>query len=161
MPATKVRFSERLISKIDIRGDDECWPWMGAKIKHGYGMASYTAFGKRHHVLAHRAIYMHCVGKIPKGMFVCHECDNPNCCNPRHLKVGTQKDNMADAASRGRMASGRRSGRWNAILTEQDVRDIRSRYAAGESSRSLRESFGMSKSGLGSVVRRVSWKWVG
>lgn len=71
-----------------------CWEWTGAIRKDGYGQC-----GRRG---AHRAAYEHAYGPIPKGMFVCHSCDNPPCCNPAHLWIGSSHDNLVDCALKGR-----------------------------------------------------------
>lgn len=76
-------------------GDDACWPWLGARDPKGYGQA-----GKRWR--AHRVAMFLTNGPIPPGMFVCHHCDNPPCCNPAHLFIGTVTDNMRDCAAKGR-----------------------------------------------------------
>lgn len=78
----------------------ECWGWRRHK-QRGYGQIS--AGGNR--MRAHRASYIHFVGNIPKGKMVLHHCDNRSCCNPKHLYVGTAKDNTRDMLQRGR-------GRW-------------------------------------------------
>lgn len=76
----------------------ECWEWKGAKGTGGYGI--FSANGKAYR--AHRFSYELHVGPIPKGMYICHQCDNPCCCNPAHLFAGTPTDNNRDRSRKGR-----------------------------------------------------------
>ena len=78
-----------------------CWLWTGSINNMGYGMLRIN--GKR--MLAHRAAYEAAVGSIPAGLFALHECDTPSCVNPDHITLGTQTDNMRQAAQRGRIRS--------------------------------------------------------
>lgn len=87
---------ERFWSKV--RRGRGCWVWMGRRDKDGYGLSEQ--FGQ---VRAHRAAYVSKHGSIPDGMCVLHRCDNPPCVRPDHLWVGTQADNVRDAARKGRM----------------------------------------------------------
>lgn len=81
-----------------------CWLWTGATFK-GYGLIRSGGQGCPTH-LAHRVSWrVHC-GPIPEGLYVCHHCDNPPCCNPAHLFLGTQADNMRDCVSKGRQRHG-------------------------------------------------------
>lgn len=92
----------RLLAKIAVGGPAECWPWTGTRNDLGYGILRVT--GKN--VRAHRFAYELASGRpIPVGLEVCHRCDNPPCCNPAHLFLGTQGDNVRDAASKGRLKS--------------------------------------------------------
>jgi len=79
-----------------------CWGWSGSKDGKGYGQIS-ARDGRRSPEKAHRVSYELAFGKIPKGMVVRHKCDNPECTNPSHLELGTQKDNMRDCSKRGRL----------------------------------------------------------
>lgn len=79
-------------------GSDACWPWMGARQGQGYG----TVMFDRHHMLAHRVAYMLTYGDILPTLYVCHKCDNPICCNPIHLFIGTPQDNALDMVRKGR-----------------------------------------------------------
>jgi endogenous inhibitor of DNA gyrase (YacG/DUF329 family) len=78
-----------------------CWLWPGAVTR--YGQINIARDGKTKWILAHRASYEVFVGPIPKGMVVRHTCDTPACINPKHLRVGTTRENVADAIARGRL----------------------------------------------------------
>jgi hypothetical protein len=89
---------DRFWSKVDVRTDDECWEWQAAKQYQGYGIFRFDN-GVR---LAHRISWLLTNTEIPKGMVVMHKCDNTPCVNPKHLCLGTQKDNIQDMKTKGR-----------------------------------------------------------
>jgi len=84
---------------IDKQEEGECWIWMGSVMGRGYGQAYWHG----HCIGAHRVAWELTNGPIPSGMCVCHMCDNPPCCNPAHLFLGSQKDNMQDGIRKGRV----------------------------------------------------------
>jgi len=84
--------TNRIVSRIDIKDSDKCWLWRGFLNEHGYGRIRFN--GKM--TLAHRATWSLYFGEIPDSMCVCHRCDEPACCNPNHLFLGSQQENIND-----------------------------------------------------------------
>src|SRR5436190_2963918 len=93
--------------RFDQRGEDECWPWLKEKHSSGYGMITVKQNRRRYRAYAHRLMWEYVHGEFDESLSVLHKCDNPVCVNPGHLFLGTQKDNMQDAARKGRIARGR------------------------------------------------------
>lgn len=145
-----VRFSleKRLMSKVH-KDKSGCWIWTGALTDGGYGFISYRTSSTMTHWRTHRLSYELFVGEIPDGIQVCHTCDIRTCINPKHLFLGTQKQNVQDAIKKGRFPS---------KLSVDNVLRIRSLYATEHYTyRYLAAKFGMSISGIGAVVRNESW----
>ena len=80
----------------NVKKTKKCWLWKGYKVT-GYG----CLYPRKKGMLAHRFSYELHFGKIPKGMLVLHQCDNPPCVNPEHLKAGTYSQNLQEAYDRG------------------------------------------------------------
>lgn len=117
---------QSLWGRVDIRGQDECWPWVGCQRQSfGYGAIRYD--GRQQS--AHRVAYILTYGPVPEGLVVCHSCDNPACCNPRHLRADTQSANIREASARNRMR--RYENHHNGKLTREQKVEIRQVYAAG------------------------------
>lgn len=101
MPAPK-KTPEQFWSKVDIKNSDECWNWLGSKKKGKWPYGKVCYHGK--HWVASRLAFVLTNGPIQdESLFVCHKCDNPSCCNPSHLYLGTAKDNTDDAMRKGRL----------------------------------------------------------
>jgi hypothetical protein len=90
--------SERFWEKVAVGEPDQCWEWTSAKIPVGYGQ--FFLQGKPRY--AHRVAFEMTKGEVPPEMNVLHTCDNPGCCNPDHLWLGTQQDNVRDMMQKGR-----------------------------------------------------------
>ena len=115
---------------------DGCWLWTGGLNRDGYGQLRVGEFGM---LQAHQIAYLLHHGDIPAGRVVMHAtCDNPRCCNPDHLVLGTQRQNMRDASSKGRL--GKQAGR---VMTPELVRSIRHRHKTGEAKDAIARDLGM------------------
>jgi hypothetical protein len=89
---------ERLLDKVIVNEITDCWEFQGGKNNIGYGM---IRDGKKMRT-SHRVSYEEHKGQIPAGLCVMHSCDNPICCNPSHLSLGTHKQNTRDMMNKGR-----------------------------------------------------------
>lgn len=153
--------TQRFWAKVDRSGD--CWVWKGLLDEHGYGMFTHTR--------THRVAWELEKGPIPVGMLVCHHCDNPPCVRPSHLFLGTQKNNMQDMHAKERAGKRVRGAK----LRAEQVREIRSRYAAVEpaarrsrvrgrtpvvTTKSLAAEYGISSMMISDIVTRKNWKHV-
>ena len=132
--------------------NNECWNWTGPVDKDGYGW-----FQKKR---AHRYSYAHFNGSIPTGLFVLHSCDNARCVSPHHLTVGDQLENMRQKVERGRHVCVRGANSPLAKLDDEKVREIRHRFANGETQRALGKEYGMAQGRISMIVNRKSWSHV-
>lgn len=142
-----------------VQKSDGCWLWLGgSKAQKGYGKIQQGGKGSPH-LLAHRVSYEIHNGPIPSGMFVLHKCDNPQCVNPGHLRVGTGSENIKEAFDKGRKVCRPPhkfgEGHSRAQITDADVAYIRS--AKGKTIRALAKEMGLTESTVGKVRRRVTW----
>jgi hypothetical protein len=136
----------------------ECWVWTGHKHRFGYGL---FALSGRQRVTAHRFSFYLSNGPIPDELCVCHKCDNPSCVRPNHLELGSQAYNVKDMWSKRRANPGWAGGEKNGMskLTEEAVRDIRSRYATGKVSQyALAREYGVTRPLIGMIVRGQIWQ---
>lgn len=132
-----------------VEKTDTCWNWTGAKTPRGYGLISY----KGKNIYTHRLSWFLHTGNFPKRNIL-HDCDNPSCIRPTHLREGTQKENVADAILR---------GRWSPVtrkkLTEKQVRYIRYAYNKKlENQIQLAARYGIDQSTVSYIISRKTWK---
>lgn len=154
-------FTERFWSYVSKGTESECWVWTGHRHRFGYGMISRV--GQHSMLTAHRVSWELTNGPIQDGKQVLHKCDNPPCCNPAHLFLGTHLDNMADAVAKGRLSFPVMRGESNpkARLTEGQVVEIRKRYAAGGISiRKLAAEYGVTFAPVQLIIAGKTWRHV-
>ena len=134
----------RFWEKVDkSAGPNSCWPFMGTRVpKGGYGRVRFGSL-----MAAHRLAWILTHGDICSSEIdVCHSCDNPPCCNPAHLWIGTATDNMKDM---------RMKGRGTPRLTEQQVREIR---IDERPKLTIASNYGISRSLVSLIKNRKAWK---
>lgn len=143
--------AERLFSKIIATSLLGCWDWSGAKHKFGYGrLAENYVEGT-----AHRTMWKVLFGD-PGDLEVLHRCDNPPCCNPFHLFLGTQRDNIRDASKKGRLRIGEEM--HNAILTRVQVLEIKQLRSEGLRIGDLAVRYGVSRGAIRGILSGLTWK---
>lgn len=170
---------ERFLRFVDrTAGPDQCWRYIGGRDPKGYGIFSLR--GKP--IRSNRMAYLLWIGPIGPDLCVCHSCDNPSCCNPAHLWLGTQRENTHDKIAKGRArygepfnrARGDRHGSRTkpesvkrgethgaAKVNDAIVRQIRAEYAVGNTSTvKLAEKFGIHFSTVARIVNRKRWSHV-
>lgn len=138
------------------RKDGNCWKWKRSLNTDGYGTLCVN--GKSQ--MAHRIFYQVWMGRIPKNLLVCHHCDNPACCNPKHLFLGTQRDNVLDCIKKGRFRfcfSKPGELGHNAKLTAAQVRTVRkSKWRI--TSETLGKRFGVTASTIKAIWQGLNWR---
>ncbi len=148
---------ERFFSNI-IKTSNGCWERPGFKDKDGYGFIRENGSPGKN-IRTHRFSY-----KLHKGVLVLHSCDNAGCCNPEHLFLGSQYENMRDMIFKGRRADTSGENNANAILTYEQVASIRSEYENNYYrgiQRDLSIKYDISQDRISRIVNYKHWAGMG
>jgi hypothetical protein len=152
------KFRKKFWSRVDVRDPAECWFWTGP-LRNGYGYIRDISGRQRQ---AHAVTYEWALGPIPPGLEPDHLCRKRACVNPLHLEAVTRQENMRRSPIVGRHANRTwmttRSRAWK--LTVEEVREIRSRAADGETQGAIAERFGIHKTMVSMIVSRKRWPHV-
>lgn len=155
--AAAARRTTRFLSRVKKGDPDECWPYQGYRSARGYG---FVTEGAAKNTPAHRYMYRLVFGEVPDNKVVCHKCDNPPCCNPNHLWLGSNAENIQDMWRKGRGKQARPlkgEAHMSAKLTEDDVREIR---ASSDPRPKLATRYGVSWGAIDCIQKRKTWKHV-
>lgn len=157
---TRQSLGDRFWSKVQVAGPSDCWEWKAYRNKAGYGVFGWT----NKTTLAHRTAWGLEFGEIPEGMCVCHTCDNPACCNPSHLFLGTHRDNMGDCQKKGRHswsankpATRVSPTQGNFKLNEWQVVGAMSRWLMGHSGAQISRDLGVVPECVYAICNGVRW----
>lgn len=134
-----------------------CWEWIGCIRRGGYGSFHWSRYKV---VGAHQASWMLSHGEIPHGKCVLHKCDNRRCVRESHLWLGTKTENNRDRDAKGKHVPLRGEAQGQAKLTDAKVREIRTRYANGETGPQLANIFNVDRTLIWQVATRRIWKHV-
>jgi len=151
-----MKLIERFESLIAPEPNTGCWLWTGELNKSGYGEFPFGGMK----IAAYRLSFYLYKGQIPPRLSVCHfVCDQPICCNPAHLCLGTHAENMRDCSQKGRFHLGQENG--SVKLTEQQVLAIVELYGTGNHSHhSLAKQFGVGKTAIGDILLGNRWNHI-
>ena len=144
---------DRFFAKLRRDPLTGCWLWTGARTAFGHGVIGRGRRGDGL-VRAHRLAWELVFGPVPEGKLVCHRCDNPPCCNPGHLFVGTAADNSRDMVNKGRFSTP------NARLAPTEVVAVREARRGGEAVSAIAARFGIRPRQVRRIVSGERWRHV-
>lgn len=133
-----MNFTDRFFKKVVKT--ETCWHWTAGKIKEGYGRVKVN----KKLYLAHRLSYIIHIGPIPDDLLVCHKCDVRDCVNPKHLFLGTKRDNAIDMVNKNRHGGMK--------LSTQQIEQIRFLFSSGFDRKHLASKFNVSYSHIVSII---------
>ena len=147
---SKKTVEERFWSKVDRRGDDECWEWQASLSRGGYGQFMLEGKPRRASRMAWRMAH----GSDAGLLCVCHTCDNRKCVNPNHLFLGTHADNLADMRAKGRAPSRKGERMIRRKLTPEQAARAAQMLADGVTKTAIGRVYGVHRGTIDNTVAR-------
>jgi hypothetical protein len=151
-------FTEKQISIFQSHVDKSnlvgCWNWTASVDRYGYGKVKIAGVV----YISHRIAFEISFGDFDKSMHVLHSCDNPKCCNPAHLHLGTHSQNMKEMNSRGRNSYGKGITRKRNKINKQVANQIRIDFKTGVSKHFLAKKYSLSCIHIRSIINMQCWK---
>lgn len=142
-------------------GEDSCWEYKGYIATTGYGQVRRRGLSKTPIIASRYAMYLS-IGRYPeRHEFVCHSCDNPKCCNPKHLFLGSAQDNARDMVSKKRNRGGKKPGFKHGKmhrLSLEELKEIRNLIALGYNNVQIASKFNITHSSVSNIRLEKTWK---
>lgn len=153
---------DTFLEKITNHNSLDCWEWVGSRNTFGYGTVRWEGCTVTAHRLAAYLFGMVDSPAAPKNRkgsgFVLHKCDNPRCCNPNHLTIGTYSKNQSEAYERKRKEQPKGQLHANSKLTNEQASNIRERYKYGYTQTTLAKEYGVSQTAISLIIRGVTYR---
>lgn len=162
LPNIKESDKCRFWSKVTLMADPhKCWEWSGNKRRRGYGRISITVAPQKDvSVIATRMAYFLHYNVDPVGKAVLHKCDNPSCCNPHHLFLGTSKDNTDDMFKKKRANPPNGTQHWASKLGPEAIEEIKKLRSEGMTQGKIAFKFKVYQSVISRVLSGDAWKHI-
>jgi len=137
-----------------------CWSWTGNKC-HGYGRFRIDDKLIFSHRFSYELYHPLTIDLNDIDLCILHKCDNTECSNPEHLRLGTHTENMRDRNEKGRGYIAKGEGNGNSKLTDTQVKEIRDKYAKGGATyKKLADEYKVDKTTIERIITRITWKHI-